>query len=442
MIDFYVTEQTVRFASPVIAANSLDYLEAEFHFSGDTWDGYSKWAHFRQGSTVYDICLVNDRIEAQMHLNLSLGQWQVYLTGTSGASRLTTVPVVLTVKESGLVDEPLHQIPQSVAEQLDAKASTALAKAQAVETAAANGEYDGADGQSFTIAGYYADAQALEDAVTEPAAGDVYGVGAQAPYDIYVWDALGGAWVNNGSIQGPPGEPGAAGTTFIPSVADNGNLSWTNNGELENPATVNIMGPQGQTGPAGADGASPYELATANGFTGTEATFNSALAAIAAHGAKHAPEGTDPLPGSSISSEMLQSGAVTAEKLAAGVAERPRLQFDNTVLSAADFTADSTYEGFPFRACAVLTGVLASMTPVVALGVAEAVSGNYAPVAECCEGGVYIYAAEPPESDILIPTIICWRDLGEAAEQGAPEQGTGLESLTNEEIESIISNFT
>ena len=76
MIDFYICGQTIRFASPVIAANSLDFLEAEFHFAGETWDGYSKWAHFRQGETVYDLNLEDDAISADMHLNLSLGAWE------------------------------------------------------------------------------------------------------------------------------------------------------------------------------------------------------------------------------------------------------------------------------------------------------------------------------------------------------------------------------
>lgn len=65
---------------------------------------------------------------------------------------------------------------------------------------------------------------------------------------------------------GPQGETGPQGATFTPSLDAEGNLSWTNNGGLENPDTVNIMGPQGiqgeqgeqgpigETGPQGAQG--------------------------------------------------------------------------------------------------------------------------------------------------------------------------------------------
>ena len=49
---------------------------------------------------------------------------------------------------------------------------------------------------------------------------------------------LGGAKL----VQGPRGEPGAV---YVPSVTD-GVLSWTNDGGLENPAPVDITGPQGE----------------------------------------------------------------------------------------------------------------------------------------------------------------------------------------------------
>ena len=44
------------------------------------------------------------------------------------------------------------------------------------------------------------------------------------------------------------------GVTFTPSVSDAGEISWTNNGELDNPVTVNIKGPKGDAGEAGPQG--------------------------------------------------------------------------------------------------------------------------------------------------------------------------------------------
>ncbi len=54
---------------------------------------------------------------------------------------------------------------------------------------------------------YYATLAALEAAVTSPNAGDMYGVGAGAPYDYYVYSPTLG-WVNNGQI-------GASGIPYL-----------------------------------------------------------------------------------------------------------------------------------------------------------------------------------------------------------------------------------
>ena len=51
--------------------------------------------------------------------------------------------------------------------------------------------------------------------------------------------------------NGTNGKDGADGATFTPNVDANGNLSWTNNGGLANPPTVNIKGPKGDAGEGG-----------------------------------------------------------------------------------------------------------------------------------------------------------------------------------------------
>ena len=45
---------------------------------------------------------------------------------------------------------------------------------------------------------------------------------------------------------GQPGTDGKNGATFTPAVDTNGNLSWTNDGGLPNPETVNVRGAQGE----------------------------------------------------------------------------------------------------------------------------------------------------------------------------------------------------
>lgn len=257
MMEFYVSGQSLKMFTPVTAADSLKYLTAQFHFTGDEWDGYTRWAHFRRGETVYDIELDGeDCITEEDALNLTAGEWEIYLTGTKDAARLTTIVVILTVKESGLVDAPLHVLPQSVAEQIDAKAAQALLTAQAVKAAADAGRFNGRDGKSFEIKGYYASVTALEEGVPAPAPGDAYCVGSTAPYDVYIYDGVSGEWINNGTIQGAKGDTGAAGTTFTPHLDGNGNLSWTNDGGLDNPETQNIRGAKGDKGETGAAGKS------------------------------------------------------------------------------------------------------------------------------------------------------------------------------------------
>ena len=108
----------------------------------------------------------------------------------------------------------------------------------------------GDTGAGFKVLDYFDTVELLEATVTNPSAGDAYGVGTTEPYDIYIYSPSKG-WVNNGALQGAQGESGA---TFTPSVDTSGNLSWTNDKGLTNPTTVNIKGPQGEKGDTGDTG--------------------------------------------------------------------------------------------------------------------------------------------------------------------------------------------
>lgn len=70
-----------------------------------------------------------------------------------------------------------------------------------------------------------------------------------------VWDFEQQAYVNTGVSAGGGGGEGKPGAVFVPHVDADGNISWTNNGGLDNPETVNIMGPQGPQGEKGDTGA-------------------------------------------------------------------------------------------------------------------------------------------------------------------------------------------
>lgn len=168
----------------------------------------------------------------------------------------------------------------------------------------------GDTGSGFKVLGYYDTAEALDEAKLATARpGDAYGVGTAEPYDIYILNGTTGKFINNGPLQGAKGDKGDTGAqgpkgdqgdvgptgpagptgpqgevgpqgptgpagadgakgadgaagkdgvTFTPSMSDDGDLSWTNDGGKANPQTVNLKGPKGDTGargPAGADGA-------------------------------------------------------------------------------------------------------------------------------------------------------------------------------------------
>ena len=364
MMEFYVSGQSLKMFTPVTAADSLKYLTAQFHFTDDDWDGYTRWAHFRKGETVYDIELDGeDCITEEDALNLTAGEWEIYLTGTKDAARLTTIVVILTVKESGLIDAPLHVLPQSVAEQIDAKAAQALLTAQAVKAAADAGKFNGRDGKSFEIKGYYASTAALEEGVPAPAPGDAYCVGSAAPYDVYIYDGVSGEWINNGTIQGAKGDTGAAGTTFTPHLDGNGNLSWTNDGGLDNPETQNIRGAKGDKGETGAAGKSAYAAAVEAGYTGTEATFYAALTAMPYHNARHLPDGADPI---TVKAGNIEASAVETAKIKDKAVTMAKLA-DHAV--SVDYTAtlNTTWSGSaaPYTKEQTINGILATDKPLI-----------------------------------------------------------------------------
>ena len=60
----------------------------------------------------------------------------------------------------------------------------------------------GETGKGLTILGYFDSLGVLEAAVTAPEPGDAYGVGTEAPFDIFVFDGVSGTWKNNGPLSG------------------------------------------------------------------------------------------------------------------------------------------------------------------------------------------------------------------------------------------------
>lgn len=110
----------------------------------------------------------------------------------------------------------------------------------------------GEDGSGVEILGTYDDLEALEAAVQSPQQGDMYNVGTEAPFQIYMWDATsgGGSWVHQGQIQGPKGDTGAQG----PQGPEGPKGDAGPKGETGETGAQGIQGPKGDTGPTGPQG--------------------------------------------------------------------------------------------------------------------------------------------------------------------------------------------
>ena len=106
-------------------------------------------------------------------------------------------------------------------------------------------------------------------------------------------------------------------------------------------------------------------------------------------------------------SQTILDKSVTFPKLANDAIKRV---VTNKVVAKADFKSDNTYTDYPYRAAIAVNGVTTNMIPEIIFDVADAISGNYSPVAQTYNGGVYIYAASPPDNNLTIPTIIVWRE--------------------------------
>ena len=210
----------------------------------------------------------------------------------------------------------------------------------------------GDTGSGFVVKGYYGSVSALQASVKNPEVGDAYGVGAAAPYDIYIYDGVTKAWVNNGPMQGakgdkgdpgeqgPKGEPGdtgpagANGTDGItPSIGENGNwyLGTTDTGkpsrgEKGDPGATGAEGPAGKTPVKGTDyftEADKQEIASAAAglvdLSGKQdkITESGLLKGDGAGGVTAATPGTDYLTEAPVTSVNGEIGAVTVREVPA-----------------------------------------------------------------------------------------------------------------------------
>lgn len=116
-----------------------------------------------------------------------------------------------------------------------------------------------------------------------------------------------------------------------------------------------------------------------------------AAGAIPSHASTHAMDGSDPITPSDI-----------------GAQERFLCGRNKTIATSA-WASDTTYTEYPYRASFALPSITALSFVEIVFSPVDATSGNFAPVCNTYNGGVYIYAKTVPDATITIPTIIVWR---------------------------------
>lgn len=99
--------------------------------------------------------------------------------------------------------------------------------------------------------------------------------------------------------------------------------------------------------------------------------------------------------------------AVKAAYDLAGGNQGKNIYFSNVSVAANRFASDSTYSGYSYKGTVPLSGVTSTMFADVVFSPANAISGNYAPICETYNGGVYIWAKV--NTAITIPSIAIMR---------------------------------
>lgn len=109
-----------------LAAESVQYLTAKVVCETEDWTGREIKAMFGQGCTVHGITVTDGEITAKQQLNLTAGDWRVWLVGNSARDgevipRITTNIAHISVAPTGGTEgNPFPAIPPTAEEQLRA----------------------------------------------------------------------------------------------------------------------------------------------------------------------------------------------------------------------------------------------------------------------------------------------------------------------------------
>lgn len=125
-ITLTANHQTLTAEYLPLAAESVQYLTAKVVCETEDWTGREIKAMFGQGCTVHEVTVTGGEITAKQQLNLTAGDWCVWLVGNSARDgevipRITTNIAHISVAPTGGTEgNPFPTIPPTVEEQLRA----------------------------------------------------------------------------------------------------------------------------------------------------------------------------------------------------------------------------------------------------------------------------------------------------------------------------------
>ena len=222
-LNFTVTNQKIKYVSNLyIVEKSKNYLTAKFTFSGSEWKNVAKTAIFKKDDTVINVVLdESGRCEVP---------WEVITKGTLrvsvfGGDLVTVDTADVKILKSGYEEgnAPSKPTPDVYAQ--------ILSELQSIREEAITEEMVG---------------QAVEDWLADNV------VEALSPEDV---EKIVYGWLetHKEELKGEKGEPGkdgkdgTNGVTYTPNVSEDGVLSWSNDGEKENPSAFDFKSAFGIT---------------------------------------------------------------------------------------------------------------------------------------------------------------------------------------------------
>jgi hypothetical protein len=242
-------------------AESFGVEQLRFEFSPE-WDGLLKRAVFVCGlqlDSAVSVVIPEDTLTIDVPAEATaqaspMTLWTLVVDGYAEGRRIRSVNIPYSVDGTAYVDAANAVPPtpseydQMVEEMRDLIQQALDARDEILEA-----------GIGLHIKGTYSTLADLMDAVPDPHLGDMYNVGAQAPYSIFAWHTLADGtlgWEYQGQLQGETGSTGAQGPQGPQGIQGVPGATGPTGpqGIQGNPGPQGIQGIQGEQGPQGDTG--------------------------------------------------------------------------------------------------------------------------------------------------------------------------------------------